>query len=147
MSLEKIIESYDSTTTLIDKNEQKKITKIDICLNYTYNIADTLKKHNFNIGYGKKMILSDENKDLEVLFEEYKILIRCKFKLEKKNDITTIILNNDKHKELIGVNQDYSDNAVKAINHAKIETCRTENLVKKIADHINFLKQLDDKFK
>ncbi|CAG8744915.1 18136_t:CDS:2 [Cetraspora pellucida] len=153
MSLEEIIESYESTTTLIDNNEQKEITKIDICLNYAYSVSDMLKKQDFNVEYDKKMILSDKDKDLDVLFEKYKILIRCKFRIKKKvcyHDINMLssTLNNDKYKEHVGVmvsNQDYSDNAKKEANNAKIIICRTENLVKKIADHITFLKRLDDK--
>ncbi|CAG8660363.1 10415_t:CDS:2 [Cetraspora pellucida] len=151
MSLEKVIESYDSTITLIDNNKEKEIIKIDVCLKYVYDVSHMLKKHNFNIDNSKKMILSDKDKDLDVLFEQYQILIHCEFKLKKKEfyhdkDMLSSTLSNDKYKEHIKINQDHSDNAVKKVNNLKIITCRTDNLVKKIADHIILLKQFDDKF-
>ncbi|CAG8837161.1 23307_t:CDS:2, partial [Cetraspora pellucida] len=65
MSLEKVIESYESTSALIGNNDKKEITKIDICLNYAYDISDILKKYNFNVEYDKNLILSDKDKDLD----------------------------------------------------------------------------------
>ncbi|CAG8837073.1 962_t:CDS:2, partial [Cetraspora pellucida] len=119
MSLEEIIESYDSTISLISNNERKEITKIDICLNYVYDVSCLLNKHNNNVDHDKKLILSDKDKDLHILFEKQKILIQCEFKQKKKEyhyELSSTFFN-DKHKENIVSNQDCSDNAVKESNN------------------------------
>ncbi|CAG8816215.1 8572_t:CDS:2 [Cetraspora pellucida] len=53
MSLKKVIESYESTTTVIDNNENKEIEKIDVCLNYTSDILKLMKELGVNVKHDK----------------------------------------------------------------------------------------------
>ncbi|CAG8548041.1 5104_t:CDS:2 [Scutellospora calospora] len=90
MNLDIDIKSYKnktSTVTINEKTKQEitcendnKIDCIDVCLIYTYNISRKLKDNNYNIYYDKQSIITDKDKDITVKIEDFKILIRCKFR-------------------------------------------------------------------
>jgi hypothetical protein len=74
------------------------------------------------------------------------ILINKTYIYKYITTISTIL--EQKFDDHIGVmvsNRDYSYNAREEGNNLKIMMCRTENLVKKLMDHINYLKKNNDK--
>ncbi|CAG8843384.1 20821_t:CDS:2, partial [Gigaspora margarita] len=107
----------------------------------------TFEKNGFDVGYNKEIIYNDRDKDLVIIFDGFKILLRCKFRKRvnvRSNDIdmfvTTLQENYKDHVGFMVSNKGYGETAKERAKKFKIHMCRTENLVKRLLKHVDALK-------